>query len=190
MKIALITVFIYSALLTAVLFYKDISHYSSGGDNIDIVFAGPVMWLWLLLGYGIILPVHKLYKKHHPAVKEKKIKHYSKKKIQRIVKRIVAIHKYDLKKYKLEKDTITLDKFFHHCFDHDEIITPGELVVKKAKYEWINRKFHHAYYNQREDTIEALMPYLAKWNIEDYKKGDFNNYWIDRYKNAELWYLK
>ena len=83
----LITVLVYSLIITIVDTIKDVSSYSIGLESwVDIVIAGPVMWVVI----GIMAIIRPLYQKFH---KEKKIKYYSEKQIQKTVTKIIRLYK-------------------------------------------------------------------------------------------------
>lgn len=88
MKIALITILIYSTILTIVNFVKNESSYSVGIETVDIVTSGPIMWIILLLLVVFKKPLSATYK-YFQKRKEERNHSFSKKQIEKTVKKII-----------------------------------------------------------------------------------------------------
>lgn len=136
-KPVIITILIYSLIITIVDIIKDSSSYSWGLDGwIDVVVAGPVMW--------IILPIIRLisfclkkHKKKHPNIKEKA---YSEKQIEHTVKRYLKIY---LKKMSLKKEEncVWLKPEHLYSIDFSEFMRPSELKLKWILLEPFEKKY-------------------------------------------------
>ena len=84
----LIGMLIYSFILTLVTIYKDNSSYFMVGD-LDVIVAGPLMWVILIIGYLFVRPFYTLIKEKNKNKKSKVYKQKSKKYIQKVVKKVV-----------------------------------------------------------------------------------------------------
>lgn len=186
----LITVLTYSTIITAVQLYKDSSSYSFGPDTIDIVISGPVMWVVLFVGNFIVCPLHKIISKHCKQTK-KTVKLYSEKKAKRIVAKIIKVYKKETAKnpYWCE-DCFVMQRHYFDCYGNDGIDGLEKLPIKKARYEYLNKKYFHLLYNQFDLLLEIIQPYFERWTEADYIENEFDEYWIERHKNDELWRVK
>lgn len=132
-KPVIITILIYSLIITIVDIIKDSSSYSWGLDGwIDVVVAGPIMW--------IILPIIRLISfclKKHPNIKEKE---YSEKQIEHTVKRYLKIY---LKKMSLKKEEncVWLKPEHLYSIDFSEFMRPSELKLKWILLEPFEKKY-------------------------------------------------
>ena len=146
----IITILIYSLILTIVTLYKDSSGYYEA-DVIDIVTAGPVCWVLVLI---LVLLKPFLKKK-----KEKQYKPRSSKYIQKTVKRIVTVYK----KY-LRGDEVDYIDFsiYRGNYDFNDADGWDVLMVKKARYEFINKRFERLMWHQKEETVEELKKYFSE----------------------------
>ncbi|MBR3515376.1 MAG: hypothetical protein IKO10_03605 [Lachnospiraceae bacterium] len=152
----LITVFIYSLILTIVTLYKDSSGYYMA-DDIDILTAGPVCWVLVLI-IMFLKPFFKDRKK-----KEKQYKPRSSKYIQKTVKRIVTVYKKHLRGD--ETDYIDFSIYRGDC-NFDDTYGWDVLMVKRARYEFINNRFERLMWHQKEETVEELKKYFSE--VKDY----------------------
>ena len=148
----LITVFIYSLILTIVTLYKDSSGYYMA-DDIDIITAGPVCWIIAL----IILMLKPFFKNR----KKKQYKPRSSKYIQKTVKKIITIYQKNLKKRGYESDYIDFS-MYRGEFNVNDIEGWDALMVKRARYEFINNRFERLMWYQKEETVEELKKYFSE----------------------------
>ena len=165
----IITILIYSLILTIVTLYKDSSSYYIV-ETIDVIIAGPVCWIICLILF-LIKPIVK------PLMKKRKVKPYSpksKKYIEQIVSKIV-------KNYRKHSN---YDELFDFSFKQGEfncndIEGWGRLLVNRPINEQLNRKFEHLMYNQKDDTLVELIKYFDVVTREMLEAGDYNQYFID-----------
>ena len=132
-KSVIITILIYSLIITIVDIIKDSSSYSRGLDGwIDVVVAGPVMWIIL----PIIMLISFCLKKH----KKKHPKEYSEKQIEHTVKRYLKIY---LKKMSLKKgeNCVWLKPEHLYSIDFSEFMRPSELKLKWILLEPFEKKY-------------------------------------------------
>ena len=146
----IVTILIYSLILTIVTLYKDSSGYYRA-DDIDIVTAGPVCWVLVLI-LVLLKPFFKNRKK-----KEKQYKPRSSKYVEKTVKRIVTIYKKHLR-----GDETDLVDFSRYRGDYDFSDAYGwdVLMIKKARYEFINKRFERLMWYQKEETVKELKRYF------------------------------
>lgn len=147
-------ILIYSFILTIVTLYKDSSGYYTV-DDIDIVAAGPVCWLLIL----IIMFLKPFLKNRKP--KEYEYKPKPTKYIQKTVKKIVIIYRKNLQKHGYEPDYID---FSIHCgeFNANEVEGWDVLMVKRARYEALNKRFSNLMWHQKEETVGELKKYFRE----------------------------
>ena len=132
-KSVIITILSYSLIITIVDIIKDSSSYSRGLDGwIDVVVAGPVMWIIL----PIIMLISFCLKKH----KKKHPKEYSEKQIEHTVKRYLKIY---LKKMSLKKgeNCVWLKPEHLYSIDFSEFMRPSELKLKWILLEPFEKKY-------------------------------------------------
>ena len=170
MLLVIITILIYSLILTIVTLYKDSSGYYIV-ETLDIIIAGPVCWILCLILF-LIKPIVK------PLMKKRKVKPYSpksKKYIERVVSKIV-------KNYRKHS---SYDELFDFSFKQGEfncndIEGWGRLLVNRPINEQLNRKFERLMYNQKDDTLAELVKYFDVVTREMLETdGDYNQYFID-----------
>lgn len=166
----IITILIYSLILTIVTLYKDSSGYYIV-ETLDIIIAGPVCWILCLILF-LIKPIVK------PLMKKHKVKPYSpksKKYIERVVSKVV-------KNYRKHS---SYDELFDFSFKHGEfncndIEGWGRLLVNQPINEQLNRKFERLMYNQKDETLAELTKYFDVVTREMLEAaGDYNQYFID-----------
>ena len=180
---AFIGIMIYSLILTITILYKDNSSYFSV-DTLDIIIAGPFAWFFLFVCSFVLRPIYTLFFKNRKNDKKYEYKNKNKKYIKRIVKKIVK--NYANKKY--HKDYFKLDKWLD---DYDGDYEGYEsLVVKKARNEWLNKKFILLMKYQKDETLEELKKYFMLVTEDVMKKDKCNEYYIKKYKDKELYKLK
>jgi hypothetical protein len=95
-----------------------------------------------------------------PFLKNRKKKQYkprSTKYIQKTVKRIVTVYK----KYLDETDYIDFS-IYRGDYDFDDACGWDALIVKKARYEFINKRFERLMWNQKKETVEELKKYFSE----------------------------
>lgn len=166
----IITILIYSLILTIVTLYKDNSGYFTV-DTLDIIVAGPVCWILCLVLFLIKPIIKPLIKKH----KSKSYSRKSKKYIERVVSKII-------KNYKKHS---SYDELFDFSFKRGEfncndIEGWGRLLVNRPINEQLNRKFECLMYNQKDDTLAELIKYFDVVTREMLEAtGDYNQYFID-----------
>lgn len=177
MKIFLITVLIYSLILTIINIYKDNSSYFVV-ESLDVIMAGPVMWIFLLL-LIILKPVLKFIKSKNVAKKEWENK--DQKYIAKIVKHIINQYK---------KKSYTDDFFDFYMYSGEYNVNDIEgwtrLLNKKAKNELLNNKFCKLMHNQKEETIAELKKYCLLLDECKLKEMNCDEYFISINKNKEL----
>ena len=165
----LITVLVYSLIITIVDTIKDISSYSSGLDSwVDIVIAGPVMWAVI----GIIAIIRPLYQKFH---KEKKIKYYSEKQIQKTVTKVIRLYK---KKHKDECVWLCPQDAY---LGVDEVERPSNIRLGTIRHELLEKKYHNMCYNQTKEVWSVLCkighPVTESNDWETFKNNTWKEHW-------------
>lgn len=165
----LITVLVYSLIITIVDTIKDVSSYSIGLESwVDIVIAGPVMWVVI----GIMAIIRPLYQKFH---KEKKIKYYSEKQIQKTVTKIIRLYK---KKHKDECVWLCPQDAY---LDIDEVERPSKIELRTIRHELIEKKYHRMCYNQHKEVWSALCkigyPVTESKYWETFKDNTYKECW-------------
>ncbi len=154
----IVTIFLYSLILTLVTLYKDSSGYYTM-DDIDIVTAGPICWLLILI-IMFLKPFLKHMKK-----KEHKYKPKSAKYIQKTVKKIITIYRKKLQNRGYKPDYIDFS-IYRGAFNVNEIEGWDVLMVKRARYELLNKHFSDLMWHQKEETIEEVKKYFIE--VKDY----------------------
>lgn len=166
----IITILIYSLILTIVTLYKDSSGYYMV-ETLDIIIAGPVCWILCLILF-LIKPIVK------PLMNKRKVKPYSpksKKYIERIIHKVI-------KNYKRHSmyDELFDFSFRQGEFNCNDIEGWGRLLVNRPINEQLNRKFERLMYNQKDDTLAELTKYFDVVTREMLEAdGDYNQYFID-----------
>ncbi len=167
MKTVLITILVYSFILTVVEIYKDCSSYFESSIP-DVITAGPCMWIVLLV-LILFKPIFiKLSKR------EKKYRKRTPEQIDKTVRKV--LHQYN--KYNR----------YHYPIVIPGIVTePGsglddyrDLEVKKPSNEWLNREFTRIWAYQREEMFAALMKYMKEWHENE--ESDIPSYILDMYR--------
>ena len=165
----IITILIYSLILTIVTLYKDnFSYYTV--ETLDIIIAGPVCWILCLILFLIKSIVKPLMNKY-------KVKPYSpksKKYIEHIIHKIIKNYK---KHYRY--DELFDFSFRQGEFNCNDIEGWGRLLVNRPINEQLNRKFERLMYNQKDDTLAELTKYFDVVTREMLENGDYNQYFID-----------
>ena len=175
---ALIAVLIYSVILTISAIYKNNSSYFILSD-LDIVLAGPVCWILILLIRVLIRPLFSLFPSR---IKKRKLK--NKKYIKKIVKKIV--NNYKDKKYHG-------DYFdFNFCFgdEYGDFAGYEDLLVKKPQYEWLNNRFYSLMQCQRKEVLEELFLYFEPVTENRMMQDKRSEWYISDHKDKELYCLK
>ena len=165
----IITILIYSLILTIVTLYKDSSGYYMV-ETLDIIIAGPVCWILCLVLFLIKPIIKPIVEKH----KNTPYKVKSKKHIERVISKIV-------KNYKKHSryDELFDFSFRQGEFNCNDIEGWGRLLVNRPIYERLNRKFERLMYNQKDDTLVELIKYFDVVTREMLENGDYNQYFID-----------
>lgn len=165
----IITILIYSLILTIVTLYKDNSSYYTV-EPLDIIVAGPICWILCLILFLIKQIIKPITKKH-------KVKSYSpksKKYIEQVVSKIVKNYRKHSK-----YDELFDFSFKQGEFNCNDIEGWGRLIVNKPINERLNRKFEMLMYNQKDDTLVELIKYFDVVTREMLETGDYNQYFID-----------
>lgn len=182
MKEVIITIFIISLINTVLCIYKDQSSYSYGLEWTDIIMGGICTWILLLFFRLFRKPLNYFYEKYK-SKKKKKI--YKEKQIKKICYKIIKNIKRD--KYKLE-DYYDLNSYNGDYYNDYQGL--NDLVIKKVRYERLNKKFNHCIFNQKEQTIKILEKYFIPVTKEIMEKNECNEYYINKYKNKGLVKIK
>lgn len=166
----IITILIYSLILTIVTLYKDSSSYYMV-ETLDIIIAGPVCWVLCLILF-LIRPIVK------PLMNKREVKPYSpksKKYIEHIISKVIKNYRKHSK-----YDELFDFSFRQGEFNCNDIEGWGSLLVNKPIYERLNRKFERLMYNQKDDTLVELTKYFDMVTREMLEAtGDYNQYFID-----------
>lgn len=151
LKAVIITIFVYSFVITVVDIIKDASSYSMGLDGwIDILVAGPVMW--------ILLPLIKIYAIFHEKLRKNKVKKektYSEKQIRKTVQRFIKLYKK-----KCRDDYIWL-KPENTYVGAPEIDRPSSLKLGTIQHELLEKKYHNMCYNQ-SNIVWAVLCHISR----------------------------
>ena len=167
----LITVLVYSLIITIVDIIKDVSSYSGGLESwVDIMIAGPVMWALM----GIVAIIRPLYQKFHKG-KSKKIKYYYEKQIQKTVAKVIRLYK---EKYKDECVWLCPQDAY---LGVDEVERPSNICLGTIRYELLENKYHKMCYNQHKEVWSALCkighPITESECWETFKNNTYEAYW-------------
>lgn len=167
----LITVLVYSLIITIVDIIKDVSSYSSGLESwVDIIIAGPVMWALM----GIMAIIRPLYQKFHNG-KLKKVKYYSDKQIQKTVAKVIRLYK---KKYKDEIVWLCPQDVY---LGVDEVERPSKIALRTIRHELLEKKYHRMCYHQPDEVWSALCKIghsvTDSEHWEDFKNNTYESYW-------------
>lgn len=185
MKEIIITIFIISLINTILCIYKDQSNYSYGLEWTDIIMGGICTWILLLFFKIFNKPLNYFYKKYK-SKKKKKI--YSDKQIEKICYKIIKnIKKDKYNKYKLE-NYYDLNSYSGDYYNDYQGI--DDLVIKKARYERLNKKFKYCIFCRKEKTIKILKKYFIPVTEEVMKKDNCDEYYIKKYKDKGLVRIK
>ena len=177
MNLILITILVYSLILTIVTFYKDNSSYFSV-ELIDVMVAGPVMWVIVLFGRIVF----KLFPKKKKNVKAKIP---TDKQIERDCKKIIQ-------QYKIKKQKTTYNPYFDLLrrtnYDNTSDWEGWDyLLRKKAMNEHLNDRFANYMYNYKDKVIPILSKYFVKVTEEILRNDDCNEWYIEKFKDAGLY---
>lgn len=167
----LITVLVYSLIITIVDTIKDVSSYSMGIESwVDIIIAGPVMWTVI----GIVAIIRPLYQKFHKG-KSKKIKYYSEKQIQKTVTKVIRLYK---KKHPNDGIWLCPQNIY---IGVDEIDRPSNIRLGTIRHELLEKKYHNMCYNQTKEVWNALCkighPVTQSEYWENFKNNTWKEYW-------------
>lgn len=156
----IITILIYSLILTIVTIYKDNSGYYEIGVA-DIIVAGPICWIMLLVLF-IIKPIIKPLMKNH---KSKSYSPKSEKYIKCVVSKII-------KNYKKHRNyTEYFDFSFRQGqFNVNDVEGWGRLIINRSYYGGLTKKYERLMFNQKEDVLPILLAYFNAFT-----KDDINN---------------
>lgn len=188
----LIGICIYSLILTVITLYRDSSSYFFTYKS-DVLIAGPVMWVYLFLYALFYFPYLFLKGSGLIKPKEKKQKNYSQEKVKKIIQKVIQVYQKDM-----EKRTYVdyFDLSLHSKIDYNMTEGWDNLLIKKPKYERLNRQFERLMWYQKEETLAILTTYfdlltkeevmaeLGDWYAMDYMKDGRPG--IYRIKGAEV----
>lgn len=165
----IITILIYSLILTIVTAYKDNSSYYIV-ETVDIIIAGPVCWITCLV-LNLIRPIIRPIIQNH---KSKPYKVKSTKYIKRIVNKVV-------KKYRKQSryDELFDFSFKNGEFNCNDIEGWGRLLVSDPINEQLNRKFERLMYHQQYETLVELIKYFDVVTREMLEAEEYKQYFID-----------
>ena len=166
----IITILIYSLILTIVTLYKDNSSYYMV-DTIDIIIAGPVCWILCLVLYLIKPIIKPIIEKHKNTPYKVKSKKYIERVTNKIVKNYIKHSSYD---------ELFDFSFRQGEFNCNDIEGWGRLLINQPINEQLNHKFERLMYNQKDDTLVELLKYFDVVTREMLETvGDYNQYFID-----------
>lgn len=153
----IITILIYSLILTIVTIYKDNSGYYEIGVA-DIIVAGPICWIMLLVLF-LIKPIIKPLMKNH---KSKPYSPKSEKYIKCVVSKII-------KNYKKHRNyTEYFDFSFRQGqFNVNDVEGWGRLIINRSYYGGLNKKYERLMFNQKEDVLPILLTYFNAFTKDD-----------------------
>lgn len=165
----LITVLVYSTILTIVLIFKDLSSYSFGVEPVDVVVSGPVAWL-LTLVLLAIKPIRKKFNKN----KVKKTKIYSPQMVEKTTKRIIKLY------HRIYDEPLWLVP--QNCYVGTlETNRPSEVKLKKMRYEILEKRYFRMCLNQPDDVWKAILsisrPVTESEYWETYKRNTAQAKW-------------
>ena len=165
----IITILIYSLILTVATLYQDNSSYYMV-ETLDIIIAGPVCWILCLILY-LIKPISKpIIEKHENTPYKVKSKKYIEQVVSKVVKNYIKHSSYD---------ELFDFSFRQGEFNCNDIEGWGRLLVNRPIHERLNRKFERLMYNQKDDTLSELIKYFDVVTREMLENGDYNQYFID-----------
>lgn len=171
----LITVLVYSLIITIVDSIKDVSSYSNGLESwVDIIIAGPIMWALI----GIMAIIRPFYQKFHKE-KQKKIKQYSEKQVQKTVTKVIRLYR---KKHSNEDVWLCPQDVYLVA---DEVERPSNICLGTITHELLEKKYHRMCYNQPKEVWSALCkighPITESKDWETFK----NNTWKEDWEKVE-----
>lgn len=170
----LITVLVYSLIITIVDTIKDVSSYSSGLESIDIIIAGPVMWLIV----GVMAIIRPLYQKLHKE-KQKKIKYYSEKQIQKTVTKVIRLYK---KKYPNTDVWLCPQDVYMEVY---EVERPANICLGTIRHELLENKYHKMCYNQPKEVWSAFCKIGHSVTESNDWENFKNNTWKECWERVE-----
>ena len=176
----LIGILIYSLILSIITLYKDNSSYFIV-ETLDIIIAGPCLWIIMLI-LAIIRPIYRhFYKEKESTPYESKSDKY----IEKIVRKIVKIYK----KHQSYDDIFDFTMFSGE-YNCNDIEGWKALLIKKARYERLNRKFKSLMWNSDKDrTIAILKPYFTKITEQFMKDHNYDEWFILTAKDKDIYIL-
>lgn len=182
LKAIIITVLVYSAINTIICIYKDSSSYSMGMEWTDMISGGPVLWLVL----GIFIIIRKTVGKKIAAIQKERRKNYepklySKKKIEKIVKKAMKIARNENQKY----GNYFLITTWYRDYDGDYEGVEN-LVPNRERFQFIRKKFSRVYHNQKDLTITEIEKYMVPVTEEVMTANNDNEWYISKYKDKGL----
>ena len=175
MEQVLITILIYSTLLTILFIYKDFSNYSVENSYADLILAGPVCWVLVVLVN--LLHVFKPVREFFDKFLKRDPKDFTVKKAERIVYFITLIAK---------RDKWRPDAWFNIDTDYEfkqDYFCWNDLMVKKFPYEMLNKRFNRLMRKQHHLGKAALLKYMTPITKDDYK--DCNKWWIEEFERGK-----
>lgn len=185
-----ITILIYSLLITVVCLREEFSPEGRGINEYLAVVAGPVFWLFLLFFLLSKITIGEYvdqWRKKHPldARRKKQVENFSDKKIQKIIKTIIKENK---QRNRLADNYIDLSKFY--STENDYFLTIEDLAPIYLKgHRKEKQYFRYLYYWRREDFLKELKKYFVPaTNLK--KRNDLAEWQLDQLKNKVLYELR
>lgn len=205
METIIVTILIYSLILTLATIYQDNSSYYTV-ETLDIIIAGPVCWALLIF----VLVARCIYKKlpidirHKIENKPKKKKSYSENKIRKIVSKVIKRDKKYRNKIHDDGYYVTLDR---KSDIHNSYIYGWGFFIKRDEFsESLNKKFEYVMYDQeygniakavfrevfRSVTAKELVQNRVAYNLYEannilkYNDVIFVSYQLDQNKQKEI----
>lgn len=151
-KAVIITILVYSLILTIVDIIKDNSGYSVGLDAMDLIVAGPIMWVMLLVINVIGKPIYNKFFKN----REKKKKIYSISEIEKTVTRMLKVYRKKHIKEDLDALWVVKQDVYLGSEVTSRIIRPSELKIGSMLFERLEKKYHTICYAYPDDVWNIL----------------------------------
>ena len=179
----IVGILIYSTILTILTVYKDNSSYFIV-STLDVVMAGPVCWVTILLLH-LTGKVYVRIRKKAGKEKPKQYRPKSQKKIEKIVRKVVQ-------EFKKKNDASEL-YFDFRCKDGDDYGNYegyDMLLVKNPVHERLNNQFMRLLWNQTEEVHKELSKYFEPLTEERMMEDEYDDWTIEDMKSKELMVLK
>ena len=159
----IVTILLYSSILTVVTMYKDSSSYFIV-EPIDVIVAGPIAWAIVIL-VKILQPIFPVRQQSKWVDKDEKY-------ITRIVKKVI-------REYKKKKNIdyyINLKTRIGDCMTGD-YEGWNSLLRKRALNEGLNYKFNCLMRYQTNETINEIKKYCKILSEDELREDDCNEFY-------------